>query len=116
MDSSREPLPKDEVAASLRASRELGPDYDDAVAAALAERIETTIDERIRHHLAAHARPPANAGVRSNTARMVLSIISLGLSLPLTIAGAAFAGAEGVALAWIGLIVFYVVSVIGFRR
>ena len=40
-----------ELTAALRADRELGPEYDDALAASLVERIDETIDARVRHHL-----------------------------------------------------------------
>lgn len=108
----------DEVAAALRAGRELGPEYDEAVASSLIERIDDTIAERVRHHMAeqrvetARARP----GVPSNTVRFVLSLVCLGVSIPITAITAAMAGVGALPLVWLGLILFYVVSIIGLRR
>ncbi|GAB2525196.1 hypothetical protein [Nocardiopsis aegyptia] len=108
----------DEVAAALRAGRELGPEYDDAVAASLVERIDDTIEERVRHHIA-HATAqasPAKAGMPSNTVRFVLSLVCLGVSIPLTAITASLVGGGAVPVVWVGLVLFYVISVVGLRR
>ncbi|MFE3459381.1 hypothetical protein ACFXKD_17700 [Nocardiopsis aegyptia] len=108
----------DEVAAALRAGRELGPEYDDAVAASLVERIDDTIEERVRHHIAhtAAQASPAKAGMPSNTVRFVLSLVCLGVSIPLTAITASLVGGAAVPFVWAGLVLFYVVSVVGLRR
>ncbi|WP_159945226.1 MULTISPECIES: hypothetical protein [unclassified Nocardiopsis] len=109
---------RDEVSAALRASRELGPEYDEAVAASLVERIDDTIAERVRHHLAAQraAAEPTRTGTPSNTVRFVLSLVCLGVSVPITAIAAAVGGPGALPMVWIGLILFYVVSVVGLRR
>jgi hypothetical protein len=108
----------DEVASALQASRELGPEYDDAVAASLVERIDDTIEERVRHHLAQNARrdAPARAGMPSNTVRFVLSLVCLGISVPLTAITASMVGGASLPFVWAGLILFYIISVVGLRR
>lgn len=45
------------MAAAVAASRELGPEYDDAVAAGLVERIGDEIDRRIDQRVGAAAAP-----------------------------------------------------------
>lgn len=108
----------DEVAAALRAGRELGPEYDDAVAASLVERIDDTIEERVRHHIARapERTPTAQAGMPSNTVRFVLSLVCLGVSIPLTAITASLVGGAAVPLVWAGLVLFYIISVVGLRR
>jgi hypothetical protein len=108
----------DEVASALQASRELGPEYDDAVAASLVERIDDTIEERVRHHIArtTAGAAPARTGMPSNTVRFVLSLVCLGVSVPLTAITAAMVGGASVPFVWAGLIIFYIISVVGLRR
>ncbi|WP_017581157.1 hypothetical protein [Nocardiopsis valliformis] len=108
---------QDEIAAALRASRELGPEYDEAVAASLVERVDDTIEERVKHHVARQM--GANEGRRglpANNVRMVLSLVCLGISIPTTAIAAGMAGAAGIFLVWAGLIAFYLISVTGLRR
>ncbi|WDZ88713.1 hypothetical protein [Nocardiopsis sp. HUAS JQ3] len=107
----------DEISAALRASRELGPEYDEAVAASLVERIDGTVEARVRHHLAAQARTEtAKVGMPSNTVRFVLSLVCLGVSIPVSAITAAVGSPAALPLVWLGLILFYVVSVVGLRR
>ncbi|MFD6950455.1 hypothetical protein A6A08_06545 [Nocardiopsis sp. TSRI0078] len=115
--TSTPPQQRDEVAAALRAGRELGPEYDDAVAASLVERIDDTIAERVRHHMAAQAKAaPARTGTPSNTVRFVLSLVCLGVSIPISGITAALGDPAALPLVWLGLVAFYVVSVVGLRR
>ena len=108
---------KDEVAAALRASRELGPEYDEAVAASLVERVDDTIEERVKYHVAHHAgATEGRKGLPANNVRMILSLVCLGISIPTTAIAAAMAGSTGIFLVWVGLIAFYLISVTGLRR
>ena len=76
---------QDEIAAALRASRELGPEYDEAVAASLVERVDDTIEERVKHHVARQmGANEARRGLPANNVRMVLSLVCLGISIPTT--------------------------------
>ncbi|MEU3019438.1 MULTISPECIES: hypothetical protein [unclassified Nocardiopsis] len=109
---------QDEIAAALRASRELGPEYDEAVASSLVERVDATIEERVRFHVARQSgEDRARSGVASNTVRMVLALVCLGISLPITaIVASLVGGAVSVLMVWLGLIGFYLVAVLGLRR
>jgi hypothetical protein len=111
------PRQSDEIAAALRASRELGPEYDEAVAASLVERIDGTVEARVRHHMAAQARTETTkTGMPSNTVRFVLSLVCLGVSIPVSGITAALGDPASLPLVWLGLALFYVVSVVGLRR
>lgn len=109
---------KDEIAAALRASRELGPEYDDAISASLVERVDDAIEERVKHHVARQVgAQESRKGVASNTVRMVLALVCLGISIPITAIAAAVAGGAGpILMVWLGLIGFYLVAVVGLRR
>ncbi|MFC3995877.1 hypothetical protein ACFOVU_08130 [Nocardiopsis sediminis] len=115
-------IPPDDVAASLRAGRDLGPDYDDAIAASLAERLEQTIDERVRHHLAdVAAQQPAAPQRKSNTEawkspRLIMGIIAMGVLIPLSAIAGAIVGPAGILMSWIGVVVIYVIAVVGIHR
>ncbi|MEY9212619.1 hypothetical protein NI17_004770 [Thermobifida halotolerans] len=109
---STEPVPRDEIAASLKTSRELGPDYDDAVASALAERLDQTIAQQVSAQIDARIQAgalPNGRGVRGNTVRMVMAIVSLGVAVPLTAIGAGIAGSAGMLVAWVGVLMLYFV-------
>ncbi|OLT29587.1 hypothetical protein BJF83_10530 [Nocardiopsis sp. CNR-923] len=109
---------QDEIAAALRAGRELGPEYDDALAASLVDRIDHTIDERVRHHVAEQLGEVSRSrrGMSGNTARFVLALVILGLSVPLTAMAATLVGGEAVVFLWAGMIIFYVVVARGLSR
>lgn len=108
----------EEIAAALRASRELGPEYDEAVAASLVERVDDTIEERVKHHVARQVGAnESHRGVGSNTARMVLALVCLGISIPITaIVASLVGGVVPLFLVWLGLISFYLIAVAGLRR
>ena len=53
--ASMEQMPREEIAATTAAHRELGPGYDDAVAEGLVERIGAEIDKRVDARLAQHS-------------------------------------------------------------
>ncbi len=82
---------KDELAAAVAARRELGEQYDDHVAAALAQRIEALVDERVEAAMI-RARKQAKA---DSEAFMKVALPVLGFGIPLAIVGAIVAGSEG---------------------
>lgn len=107
--------PRDEIAASLQTSRELGPEYDDAVAASLAERFEQSIASQVRTQIdariASGALPPTAPakGVSSNTLRLVMGIVSLGVAVPLSGIGGSMGGPLGLLITWVGILTIYFV-------
>ncbi|TDQ53396.1 hypothetical protein [Actinorugispora endophytica] len=113
--SAQSPDPRNEIAASLQAGRELGPEYDDAIAASLAERLDQSIAEQVRSQLDARAAsgslPPARPakGVSGNTLRLVMGIVSLGVAIPLSAIAGGMGGAPGLLIAWIGILMVYFV-------
>lgn len=124
---STEPVHKDEVAVALQTGRELGPEYEDAVAASLAERLERTIDQRVRAEVAQQmasrvagggpekAEPAAQQG--NSTAMGVTAFFSLIFVAPMSFALLDRAGLAGLVVLWTGIVLLnLVVAVAGRRR
>lgn len=92
-----------DIEAALAARRELGPDYDDAFADAVAERIEAALYDRPR---SSHPRTRSPAeGVRNgNAGGVAIALASLAAAIPLTAIAANFLGLSGVLLTWAGIV------------
>jgi hypothetical protein len=101
-------LPRDELAASLAARRELGPDYDAAFVDAVAERIQQ----------ASAARRPIIAEQEKGERAMALTVacVSLVVSIPVTAIAAIQAGLAGLAVVWLALAVINVAFALRPRR
>jgi hypothetical protein len=85
-------LPREDLAASLAARRELGPDYDAAFVDALAERIEQ----------ASAARRPRTLESEKGERAVALTVacVSLGVSVPVS---AIAATQTGLVIVWLGI-------------
>lgn len=108
-----------ELAATLQARRELGPEYESALIESFLEKVEqrldTTLDRRVRRHLAEQQvtavrdprsiRTPSAAGAPSGFGeRFGFGVVSLVLAIPLSAIGVANAGIEGLVVAWMGIV------------
>ncbi|WP_238581061.1 hypothetical protein [Streptomonospora alba] len=116
--------PDSDIAAALRASRDLGADYDDAIADAIVDRLDHTVDERVGRRLAeagidtrTQGKAPAKSSDEQwSDPRLIMGLLAMCFVIPLTAIGGSYMGATGVVLAWAGTLVFYLISVIGIRR
>ncbi|MFJ4576555.1 hypothetical protein ACIP4W_35190 [Streptomyces sp. NPDC088846] len=110
---TRDPELKSELDATLHARSELGSDYESALVESFLEKVEqrldNTLDRRVRRHLAEQqvsvargARTPQPLGNFGE--RYGFGIISLILAIPLSAIGAAAAHAEGLIVAWLGIV------------
>ncbi|MEV6834864.1 hypothetical protein AB0N17_10155 [Streptomyces sp. NPDC051133] len=99
--------------ATVRARRELGEEYDTALVDSFLEkveqRIDDTVDRRVRRHLAEQQMTVARGSWRPKPAdswgeRFGFAIVSLVLAIPLTALGGVFAGIGGVAVTWGGIV------------
>lgn len=115
-----DPETASQVQAAVAARSELGPEYDDAIAAGLAERVEElvayrTAELRRRDELAEEERADRRT---STTQRFVLGIISLGAGVPITAVAAVNTdpGLIGVATTWAGIVGVNAVFAWGSRR
>jgi broad specificity phosphatase PhoE len=101
-------LPHDDLAASLAARRELGPDYDAAFVEAVAERIEQ----------ATATRRPVIAEIEKGERAMALTVVcvSLGVSIPISAIAATQTGLPGLLIVWIAIAVINVAFALRPRR
>lgn len=97
-----------EVEAAMATRAELGPDYDEHIAAGLADRIEQLAAHRTAELRAQteHAGADRAAEQSIRTQRFVLGIISLGTGVPITAIAASNTepGLFGVVVAWAGIV------------
>ncbi|MFB9840049.1 hypothetical protein [Actinoallomurus acaciae] len=101
-------LPRDDLAASLAARRELGPDYDAAFADAIAARIERSAALR-------DSAAVANERAERAVALTVLCV-TLGVSIPTSAIAAAEAGLPGLIVVWLALVAINVAFALRPRR
>ncbi|MER6068739.1 hypothetical protein ABT187_07735 [Streptomyces sp. NPDC001817] len=118
LDSRDSGLKKDpdlrkELDATLQTRRELGEEYETALVDSFLEqveqRIDDTVDRRVRRHLAEQQMATARGARRPKdadtwTERFGLAIISLVLAIPLTAVAGGVAGTAGTVAAWVGIV------------
>ncbi|MBM7172034.1 hypothetical protein JQK87_27300 [Streptomyces sp. G44] len=105
---------KKELDATLHARRELGEEYDSALVDSflgkVEQRLDGTIDRRLRRHLAEQqmvvargARPASGSPLDSWSERFGFGVISLILAIPLSAIGAGTGGLTGLLVTWAGI-------------
>ncbi|MEW2488466.1 hypothetical protein [Streptomyces sp. NPDC048411] len=111
---ARDPELKSELNATLQARSELGPEYESALIDSFLEkvdqRLDVTLDRRVRRHLAEQqmvvargARAP-QPPVGNFGERFGFGVISLILAVPLSAIGVTNAGVNGLVVAWLGIV------------
>ncbi|WP_030792373.1 hypothetical protein [Streptomyces sp. NRRL S-920] len=104
---------KKELDATLHARRDLGEEYDSALVDSflgkIEQRLDGTVDRRMRRHLAEQqmaaargARSPGNP-LDSWSERFGFGVISLILAVPLSAIGAVNGGLTGLLVTWAGI-------------
>lgn len=82
-------IPRDEAEAALAARRELGRDYDDAIAESFTAKLDETIERRVAAEVERRLATPEQQRRRSEIVSketnkaFVLALGSLGISIPL---------------------------------
>ncbi|WP_327117831.1 hypothetical protein OG206_19655 [Streptomyces sp. NBC_01341] len=111
---ARDPELRRELDATLQARGELGPEYESALVDSflgkVEQRLDETLDRRVRRHLAEQrttvARsgpPPARPGGTFGE-RFGFGVVSLVLAVPLSAIGVVNAGIDGLVVAWLGIV------------
>jgi hypothetical protein len=101
-------LPREDLAASLAARRELGPDYDAAFVDAVAERIERASATR---------RPIVAENEKGERAVAVtVACVSLAVSIPVSAIAAIQTGLAGLTVVWLAIAVINVAFALRPRR
>ena len=109
-------LARQDIAAAAAVHKELGRDYDDAVAESLVERIGAEIDKRIDARLgqpgSLPARPardrPASPAALPSWATIVLGLGSMGIGIGAT--GAVLSLSSG--KAWLAALIWIIIGVV----
>jgi hypothetical protein len=127
-------LPRDELRATVEARRDLGPDYEHALIESFLEKIDATIDARVRAEVAAqngyqgypgpqghpgpHGGPHPGQGKphKQGDGTIPIALGSLGIGIPLTAIASGEAGLPGLFLAWTGIILVNIAAAFGRRR
>jgi hypothetical protein len=102
--------------AALGARRDLGPDYEDAVAASLADRVEEIVAQRsARAVMPGEDRQHAHKEEKeSGDGRFVIALVSLGAGIPIT--GIVQGSVATTAIVWAGLVGINVAAALRGRR
>ena len=111
-------LTPEEIAAALAARRELGPEYEDAIAASMADRIEREIAARVdagriptkrerREH-------EPHSGDRSATFLAAASLIA-GIPITGIVAGTSHGNVFAIGVAWLGIALVNTAHALGRR-
>ncbi|MEU9348313.1 hypothetical protein AB0D74_44665 [Streptomyces sp. NPDC048278] len=104
---------KKDLAATLHARRDLGPEYEselvDSFLEKIDQRIDTAVERRLRRGLAEQQMQAARGarrprGTDSWGERFGFGIVSLVLAIPLSAISGAFGGMTGVIVTWIGIV------------
>lgn len=107
-----------EAAAAINARRELGLEYEEQIAAGLAERVEYAVwqqrqndDGRTKIELAKIEDAKLERGQR-----LALTIVSLGVGIPITAIAGRESGLAGIWIVWVGIVVVNLIFSLGRRR
>lgn len=106
--------------AAIATRRELGADYDEHVAAGLADRVEELVAYRTAElkQASKKSRSSDQLEATGQRQRFVLAIISLGVGIPVTAitANQIDPGLLGAAVGWAGIVGVNVAAALGLRR
>jgi hypothetical protein len=118
-------LTPQEIAAALAARRELGPEYEDPIAASLADRVEREIAARVNavHNPPMPAPAPPQAASRPQrdphaTDSRWIATASLIAGIPVTgiVAGTSHGNVAAIAVAWAGIALVNMAHAFGRRH
>ncbi|MFJ9470361.1 hypothetical protein [Streptomyces caniferus] len=110
--ATHDPDLRKELDATLQTRKELGPEYESELLESFLEKLDRSVDQRVRRQLAEQqvqvargARPPRPPGSgRDFWERFGFAALSLVLAVPLSAIGAAHAGETGLLICWAGIV------------
>ncbi|UNO41639.1 hypothetical protein [Streptomyces sp. MST-110588] len=121
--ATKDPELTKELNATLQTRKELGPEYESELVESFLEKLDRTIDQRVRRQLAEQqlqvargAHPPRGrpGGGSGFGGRFGFATVSLVLAVPLSAIGAAQAHLTGLLVSWAGVIGVNIVHGTGF--
>jgi hypothetical protein len=111
-------LSPEEIAAALAARRELGPEYEDAIAASMADRIEREIAARVEAgRIPTKRERPAREPHSADRSATILASASLIAGIPITgiVAGTSHGNVLAIGVAWLGIALVNTAHALGRR-
>ena len=107
-----------DVEAALAAQRELGPEYEDQVAAGLADRVEQLAAYRTAELRYASEREGHGASIdkTAQTQRFVTALVSLGAGIPITGIAVVNGGLPETLICWAGIVGVNMAQALSSRR
>ncbi|MFE3886560.1 hypothetical protein ACFXPQ_27255 [Streptomyces lydicus] len=110
--ATHDPELRKELDATLQTRKELGPEYESELLESFLEKLERSVDQRVRRQLAEQQvqvargiRPPRpGGGGPVSWERFGLAVLSLVLAVPLSAIAASQAGETGLLLCWAGIV------------
>jgi hypothetical protein len=112
----RDPELRKELDATLQTRKELGPEYEAELVEGFLEKLDASVERRVRRRLAeqqmvvARGSSPQGRGSASHTypeglaARIGLAVASLVLAIPLSAIAVVHAGLPGLLVCWTGVV------------
>lgn len=96
-------LTPQEIAAALAARRELGPEYEDAIAASMADRIEREIAARVDAARTPTRREPRVSDHDRSTTLLAGASLIAGIPITGIVAGTSHGSVLAIGIAWLGI-------------
>ncbi|MEV5597288.1 hypothetical protein [Streptomyces sp. NPDC052496] len=122
--ATHDPELRKELDATLQTRKELGPEYESELVESFLEKLDKTVDQRVRRQFAEQqmqvargAQPPRRRPARGGFGeRFGFATVSLVLAIPLSAIGAVHADLVGLLVSWAGIVGVNVVNSSGFLR
>lgn len=113
-----------EFDATLQTRKELGPEYESELVESFLEKLDKTVDRRVRRQLAEQqvqvargAHPPRReSGGQAFWERFGVAAVSLALAVPLSAVAGVNAGLPGLLVCWAGIVGVNAVHSVGLRN
>ncbi|GCD45322.1 hypothetical protein [Streptomyces paromomycinus] len=111
--ATHDPELRKELDATLQTRKELGPEYESELVERFLEKLDTSVDQRVRRQFAEQqlqvargALPPRPRSAPGNGygERFGFATVSLVLAIPLSAIGAAHADLIGMLVSWAGIV------------
>lgn len=103
---------RQDLAATVEARKELGPEYEGELVASFVERIDATVQRRVDAELERRREGDESAGGGS----FVVALVSLGTGIPITAIAGGTADLPGIITVWLGIVGVNAALAVGRRR
>ncbi|MFB7633767.1 hypothetical protein ACFC0M_22880 [Streptomyces sp. NPDC056149] len=121
--ATHDPELRKELDATLQTRKELGPEYESELLESFLEKLDQTVDRRVRRQsaeqqmqVARGTQPPRRADAGTEFwQRFAVAVVSLVLAIPLSAIAVVNAGLVGLVVCWAGVVGVNAVHSLGLR-